>query len=425
MCIRDSLKEPANPEFLQALANNTAALGELSEALRLASRATTLFPDLMPAWLSYIRIKAQRGEAEDALRDFAPVAKAAKNKIDAMLTLGTAYALAGMPDKTQQLLEPLNADMNRLEEQDRSRLLGILRDAFLTTGQLDKVPDLLDRPVRDSLGFQGTEPLADTLLSERLNSAAMVIDPGMSNLEFMVLARFIGAAGRGQETPVIGPAANSGIVQLFGYQTFLPNDARVLEGPQQAISGAFPVSLLPGLPAPLKGGLTGTPPYLPAHEDLLSRWEEALSEFPKPWIGIAWNEAHPGLTLDGLLSGLSDFPGTLISTNWDHSRTQLSGKAGIIDAGRHIERLEDLAALLYALDFIISPDGIALHAAGAAGTPGLALVPHVAPWYWHAENGRSTWYPSLDVLRAAKPGHWAALMPDLIPNIADALKQRL
>ena len=419
------LQDPANPEYLLALANNAAATGQLTEALRFAGRVKTLFPDMMPAWLCYIRIKAERGEASGALQEFAPVAKSAKNRMDAILTLGTAYGLCGEPDKTLQLLEPMLADSARLAPPEKARLLSILREAYLSTGQLDKLPDLLNLSDGPDGPQRPKDPPEWKALADQLQTTAMVIDPGLSNLEFMVMARFIGAAGRGPETPVIGAATLSGLARLYGYNTFLANDARQADAPQPEVSGSFPVSGLLALPAELRGGHTGPRPYLPVDEDRAERWRQALSEFPRPWIGIAWNEAAPGLTLDTLLSGLPDLPGTLVSTIWDHSRTQLSGHRGIIDAGRHVEQLEDLAALVQVLDFVVAPDGIALHAAGAAGTPGLALVPRVAPWYWYAGDGRSLWYPDLDVVRAPAAGHWATLMPKLSDEIAGRIRDRL
>lgn len=419
------LQDPANPDYLLALANNAAATGQLTEALRFAGRVRTLFPQSMPAWLCYIRIKAERGEAEEALREFAPVAKASKNRMEAVLTLGTAYGLAGEPGKTLQLLEPLLADSARLEPPDRARLLSVLREAYLSTGQLDRLPEVLNMSEADAHGGAETAEPDLEALAEHLRSVAMVIDPGLTNLEFMVMARFIGTAGRGQETPVIGAATLSGLVQMFGYETFLPSDAQMMHQPSAEISGTVPVSGLLALPARLRGGLTGHVPYLTADKDLLHRWRQALEEFPRPWIGIAWNEAPPGLTLDSLLTGLPDLPGTLVSTIWDDSRSQLAGHKGIIDAGRHIEQLQDLAALVKVLDFVIGPDGLVLHAAGASGTPGLALVPRVPPWYWFAENGRSIWYPSLDVLPAPKAGHWATLLPGLAEDIALRVQDRI
>lgn len=407
------LQDPANPEYLLALADNAAATGQLTEALRFADRVKTLFPDSMPAWLCYIRIKAERGEAEEALRDFAPVAKASKNRMEAVLTLGNVYGLAGEPEKTLQLLEPLLGNSDRLEEPDRTRLLSVLREAYLATGQLDRLPEVLNLSGSDAAKKPDEEALAN-----HLRSSAMVVDPGLSNLEFMVMARFIGAAGQGTQTPVIGAATLAGLVRLFDFDTFLPSDARLVAQPHPEVSGTFPVSGLLAVPAQMRGGLTGSTPYLPAREDRLQRWRDALSEFPKPWIGIAWNEAPPGLTLDSLLAGLPQLPGTLVSTIWDHSRSQLAGHKGIIDAGRHVEQLEDLAALVQVLDYVVGPDGIVLHAAGASGTPGLALVPRVAPWYWFSEEGRSIWYPSLDVIRSPRAGHWATLLPELSEEIA-------
>jgi tetratricopeptide (TPR) repeat protein len=412
------LQFPANPDHLIALANNAAATGQHTEALRYAERVRTLFPDLMPAWLCYIKAKANRGEAAEALRAFAPVAKSAKDRTDAILTLGTAYALAGEPDKTLQLLEPLLAETAQLKPPEKARLFGVLRDAYLSTGRVDKVLELPGPSAHPQLSGRDD-------LKRHLETAAMVIDPGLGNLEFMVLARFLGATGRGLSTPVAGPSATSQLTRLFGYDTYLADDAPGSTETLPEISGGFPVSQLLGLPAQMRGGLTGKVPYLPVREDLRKRWQEALAEFPRPWIGLGWNEAAPGLTLEPLLSALPTLPGTLVSTVWDHSRNQLSGKNGIIDAGRHIRQLEDLAALLSVLDFVIAPDGMVLHAAGAAGTPGLALVAHVPPWYWYAEDGRSLWYPSLDVIRAQHSGHWATLLPDLAGQIETCLRNRL
>ncbi|MES0884498.1 tetratricopeptide repeat protein [Roseibium sp. SCP14] len=418
------LQDPANPEILLALANNAAATGQLTEAVRFADRAKILFPDLMPAWLSYIRIKANRGEAIEALREFAPVAKAAKNRMDATLTLGAAYRLAGEPEKTLQLLEPLLASAPQLDEPVRLQLFSILRDAFLSTGQLEKVATIPDTFLTTNLQLSEDAMADHEALANRLRSAALVIDPKLSNLEFMVMARFFGELGRGFDTPVVGTSALSQLAQLFGYENYLPNDAHETSGKPFEFSHAFPVSQVLAVPATLRGGLTGKVPYLPIREDLHQRWHDALSEFPRPWIGLAWNESPPGLTLDTLLPSLPPMPGTLISTIWDHSREQLAGHKGIIDAGRHIRRLDDLAALLHALDFVIGPDGIVLHAAGAANTPGLALVSHMTPWYWHARDGRSLWYPDMDVVRAPRFGHWATLMPELAEEIEGRINDR-
>jgi tetratricopeptide (TPR) repeat protein len=419
------LKEPTNPEFMLALANNAAAIGQSSEALRIAGRAKALFPDLMPAWLSYIKIKAERGEALEALREFAPVAKGAKDRMDATLTLGTAYRLAGEPEKAIQLLEPLMANAAGMKDAVRGRLFSILRDAFLSTGQIEKIPSTLEQPVVATLDGGQSGDANPEVLRQRVSEAVMVIDPGLSNLEFMVLARFLDQAGRDKTAPLAGPSTLSQLSGFFGYNNFLPNDAPNGNAEPPTHSGTLPISQILGLPTDLRGGVTGPCPYLPVKPELLKRWQDALSEFPKPWIGIAWNEAQPGLTLDTLLPALRSLPGTLVSAVWDHSRRQLSGHQGIIDAGAHIKRLDDLAALLHALDFVVGPDGIILHGAGAAGTPGLVIAQYMSPWYWYAETNQSLWYPSMDVLKAPRFGHWATLIPELTDDIHARIDNRL
>ncbi|MHA7777513.1 tetratricopeptide repeat protein [Roseibium sp. M-1] len=419
------LQDPANADYMLSLANNAAANGQLSEAVRVAKRAKTLFPDLLPVWLSYVRIKTECGEADEALREFAPVAKTAKNRMEAVFALATAYGLAGETEKSLQLLEPLCQETARLSEQDQTRLFGLLQEAYLSTGQLEKLPEIQWPQIAASLDLPEDVSITPDELTDRLKTAALVIEPGLSNLEFMLLARFLGASGRGLQTPVAGPAALSQLARLFGYDTYLPTDMSGEMPPAPEITCALPVSRLLGLPASIRGGLTGPVPYLPVREDLATRWRNALAEFPRPWVGLSWNEAPPGLTLATLLPALPPMQGTLVSTIWDQSRQQLSGHKGIIDAGLHVGHLEDLAALLHVLDFVIGPDGLVLHAAGAAGTPGLALVPHVAPWYWHAAEKRSLWYPSLDVVRAPHSGHWATLLPDMAGEISERLGARL
>ncbi|MET1414613.1 tetratricopeptide repeat protein [Roseibium sp. HPY-6] len=418
------LQDPSNLEHLIGLADNSAATGLLSEARRIANRAIALYPTAMPAWLCQISIRAKLGEAADALKEFAPVAKAAENRVDAILTLGAAYRLAGQPAKTMQLLEPLLNGGEPLEPAVRARLVNLLHDAYLSAGELEKVPPILSETVGTCLGISVAESIDHETLRDRLDKTAMVIDPGLNTLEFMVMARFIGKTARGFDTPVVGPSGLAQLAGLLGYRNYLANDTSEEHGAKTAFSHAVPVSRLLGVPAVIRGGLHSEP-YLPALEQDLHKWRRALEEFPRPWIGISWNETPTGLALDPLLKALPTTPGTLVSTIWDQGRSQLQGHSGIIDAGKHFQNLDDLAALLQVLDVVVGPDGLVLHAAGAAGTPGLALVEHIAPWYWHAEDGKSIWYPSIDVIRAPRTEHWSLVMPMVAQQIKSGMTPHL
>jgi ADP-heptose:LPS heptosyltransferase len=83
----------------------------------------------------------------------------------------------------------------------------------------------------------------------------------------------------------------------------------------------------------------------------------------------------------------------------------------------NIHSLMELAAAIAAFDFVITSDSIAAHIAGALAKPGFVLVPAGCPWYWRAEQGRSVWYPSLEIIPQNRAGDWS--------NAIDCLRARL
>ncbi|GAA0783457.1 tetratricopeptide repeat protein [Roseibium denhamense] len=407
------LAEPNHPEYMLAIANNASALGQHSDALRVASRAKAMFPELMPIWLVYIKIMADRGNAAQALKEFAPVAKAAKDRMEATLTLGAAYRLAGEPEKAIALLEPLKPSAARLADPVRARLQSILRDAYLSTGRIDEAADTVAPVFYETLKLPEAERDNPEAIKARSSQAVLLLDPGLTNLEFMVMARFFGTIGNGRETPLAGPGSLSQLARMFGYTTYIANDAPGGASPPDGYPYSLPVSQILKLPEAVRGKPASGLPYLHSQPNYNEKWQSALSEFPRPWIGIAWNEATPGLTLDTLMPAVSGFPGTLIATNWDHSRQQLSGHAGVIDAGRHLQSMPDLAALISCLDMVIGPDTLVLHAAGASGKPGIVLNTYSEPWYWYHTGDGCLWYPTLKGITAPRAAHWAETMPEL------------
>jgi len=72
--------------------------------------------------------------------------------------------------------------------------------------------------------------------------------------------------------------------------------------------------------------------------------------------------------------------------------------------------LDDFAALLSALDLVISVDNAAVHLAGALGRPVWILLPHAADWRWMRDRNDSLWYPSARLMRQPRPGDWGSVM---------------
>ncbi|HXC61024.1 MAG TPA: polysaccharide pyruvyl transferase family protein [Steroidobacteraceae bacterium] len=83
--------------------------------------------------------------------------------------------------------------------------------------------------------------------------------------------------------------------------------------------------------------------------------------------------------------------------------------------------LDDFAALLSALDLVISVDNSTVHLAGALGVPTWLLLPYQADWRWRRGLERSEWYKSLRLFWQAGPG--TAAWTEVIERVHDELQQ--
>jgi hypothetical protein len=70
----------------------------------------------------------------------------------------------------------------------------------------------------------------------------------------------------------------------------------------------------------------------------------------------------------------------------------------------------DTAALIGALDLVISVDTSVAHAAGALGTPLWLLAPHNVCWRWDMGGEESPWYPGVRLFRAERPRAWTPVV---------------
>ncbi|CAA6604459.1 conserved hypothetical protein [Rhodospirillaceae bacterium LM-1] len=184
----------------------------------------------------------------------------------------------------------------------------------------------------------------------------------------------------------------------------------------QASAHAALLSLPHFLGAPLESG-----PYLTPDPTRVAGWKKRLAGLgPGPWVGIVW-QGNPGYHADrrrspGLapLLPLLDISGIrLVSLQNGIGREQLLRLSeGPIDLGNEEDPdvgpgFEGTAALVAALDLIISADTAIAHLAGALGKPFWLLLPFIPDWRWRMEGSGSPWYPSATLFRQPKAGDWA------------------
>lgn len=68
--------------------------------------------------------------------------------------------------------------------------------------------------------------------------------------------------------------------------------------------------------------------------------------------------------------------------------------------------IDGLAALISALDEVISIDNSCVHLAGAVGAPCTVLLPITPDWRWGLSSATSFWYGSMHLLRQKAFGNW-------------------
>ena len=159
-------------------------------------------------------------------------------------------------------------------------------------------------------------------------------------------------------------------------------------------------------------------PYLQADPGLAASWRDRLGSDGLK-IGICW-QGHPSRAeLDrsfplAAFSPLARLPGIrLISLQTGAGLEQLAE----LPDGMAVENFADtsdhgmrpftaLAAMIAAVDLVITTDTVVAHLAGALGRPTWVVLKHVADWRWGRSGETTPWYPTLRLFRQPRRGDW-------------------
>jgi hypothetical protein len=166
-------------------------------------------------------------------------------------------------------------------------------------------------------------------------------------------------------------------------------------------------------------------PYLRADAARARQWRERLPGDALN-VGIAWsgktthvNDHNRSMTLATFRA--IEVPGcrfvTIQPQLRDVDREALATWPQALDLGSELRDFADTAALVDALDLVISVDTGVAHLAGALARPVWILLPHAPDWRWMLERADSPWYPTARLYRQPAPGRWdpvlAAVRADL------------
>jgi ADP-heptose:LPS heptosyltransferase len=175
---------------------------------------------------------------------------------------------------------------------------------------------------------------------------------------------------------------------------------------------------LPSLPAVLGASLIKAPgqtPYLVPDAAAVETWRQRLGGLPRPWIGFCWRgnprfvddrRRSPGLAM---LKETVAASASLVSLTKAPTEADRLSMRTILDASADLATFDDTAALIAALDLVITSDTAIAHLAGGLGQKTWVMLAHAADWRWLQNRTDVPWYPSATLFRQPRPGDWAAV----------------
>ncbi len=170
-------------------------------------------------------------------------------------------------------------------------------------------------------------------------------------------------------------------------------------------------------------------PYLAADPAAVGAWRARLAHLPGLLVGICWaGERRQGLpganaidrrrsTALAAWAPLAAVRGvSLVSLQKGPAAEQLAQPPDglpVHDWTNELEDFADTAALIEALDLVITVDTATAHLAGALGKPVWILNRHDACWRWLTGRSDSPWYPTATLFRQPHPGDWGAVFAEV------------
>lgn len=218
------------------------------------------------------------------------------------------------------------------------------------------------------------------------------------------------------------PTALLPLLQQSGYTNLVPQSAAL-----PAFDVQIPLISLCHLLGTTLPGIPPAVPYVSAQPNLVAHWRQRLSRLTGLKVGIAWqgNPTYPEDRYRSIplpfFAPLAQVPGVqLISLQKGpgvEQIGQLRGAFHVLDLSQGLDTLtgpfNDTAAVMRALDLVITSDTAIAHLAGALGVNAWVALPRGTDWRWLQDRADSPWYPTMTLFRQQTLGLWPQVFADM------------
>jgi tetratricopeptide (TPR) repeat protein len=410
--------DPGYAEAHYNLGNALRELARYGEALACYDRALALRPDWPGAHCNRGLALAAQGRQAAAEAAYGAALALEPNHAEARNNLGLAVQIQGRLDEARAHFDRAIELAPEFASPHANRAQLALLHGDLERGWPEyewrwRLPGVF-LPRVDVPAWDGSPVAGRTLLLRAEQGFGDTIQ----------FARFAAVLSDAGATTVLEcqPALALLLAKARGVSAVAPRGARLprcdFQIPLASLPGALGVRALQGIPTEV--------PYLTVDQARRDAWRARLAQYEGGKVGIAWrgNPKHPQdchrsipperFAALGVRSGV-----TLVSLQ---AGEHAPGIPGIVEPAPDPERsplpFEDWAALISALDLVVTCDSVMAHLAGALGVPVWVALPLVPDWRWLLGRDDSPWYPTARLFRQRRLDDWE----EVFARIAAALR---
>lgn len=413
---------PDNAEAHALLGNTLLAAKRVDDAERAYRRALAIQADNVPALVHLGIVHLERGayaDAESHMRGALAIDAAA---VGAHNGLGVCFmALGRYLDAVREFEEELRRDP---VDADAHMNLGLAR---LLLGELEAGwPEYEHRLLRKSMNT-ATGP---RWTGAPLDTSTLLVFPEQGAGDNIQFVRYLARVRDENPKARIVYPAPAELRRLFApalsaWRVDMPEPHGDIE-----ITG-FQIALLslPGLFRTSPASIPAQIPYLRADQAEVAAWRARLQGHAGLKVGLVW-AGNPEYRMDRDRSLPADEVVRLLQAG---GACFVSLQKGAPDAPARSDRLldwmgevrdfADTAALIEALDLVISVDTSVAHLAGALGRP-VWLANRFSPdWRWMLGREDSPWYPTMRIFRQPARGDWTSVVGALRRALAEEVRR--
>jgi Flp pilus assembly protein TadD len=425
---------PNDPVAHNNLGNALRPLGLWEEALAACERALALAPDYPDAQLSHANALLDMGRPEEAVAGYDRLLQRTPRDPRALANRGLALrSLNRSADAVESFAQALAVDPGN------PQIRALAGQAHLAAGDLKTGFALFE-------SRWSTPTMAGYLQSRRFGRPQWL---GQAPLQgrTLLLHSEQGWGDIFQFCRYAAVAAEQGARVLI--EVLKPAVAlmRTLKGVSAVIEFGHPLPEFdfhcPVMSLPHAFGATletipAEVPYLSADPAKVARWRERLGPGTRPRVGLVWSSGvrpdQPELAAANgrrnlpfdKLKALAGLPVEFVSlqkgepAEAEFAAVDQAAWDGppIRNVARDLGDWADTAALIAALDLVVTVDTAIPHLAGAMGAPVWLMNRFDPCWRWLETRADSPWYPTLRLFRQPAMGDWDSVLAELRAELA-------